>query len=167
MGRRPRAPTLGPVPDVTVRIEQVAEPTAEHAAALDRLLPQLSASAPLLSLAELGALVAPGRGVRLLAARLEDGSGGDAPLVGFAVLAVFASLTGTRGWLEDVVVDEAARNHGVGTRLVEAVVAAARAAGCRTLDLTSRPSREAANRLYGRCGFVRRETNVWRHDLRA
>jgi ribosomal protein S18 acetylase RimI-like enzyme len=102
--------------------------------------------------------------VHLFAAHLWHDRGSEA-IVGFAVLVVFRSLTGTRGLLEDVVVDEAARNHGVGTRLVEAVVAAARAAGCRTLDLTSRPSRQAANRLYERCGFVQRTTNVWRHDL--
>jgi ribosomal protein S18 acetylase RimI-like enzyme len=34
------------------------------------------------------------------------------------------------------------------------------------VDLTSRPSREAANRLYQRIGFERRETNVYRYNLK-
>lgn len=137
-------------------------------AAAGRLLPQLSSSAEPATLEGLRAILAPGSGVSLFAARLraEDGAPGQAgPIVGLAVLAVFTSLTGTRGWLEDVVVDSEARNRGVGRRLVEAVVEAARDAGCRTLDLTSRPSRETANRLYERCGFTRRDTNVWRYRL--
>ena len=36
--------------------------------------------------------------------------------------------------------------------------------GAKTIDLTSRPSREAANRLYQRLGFEMRETNVYRYD---
>lgn len=155
-----------------VQVEQVLQPGDEHLAALERLLPQLSTSATLPDLMALRRLVEPAGAGRLFAARLApapgEGSGdGGGPIVGFAVLVVFHTLTGTRGLVEDVVVDEGARNHGVGTRLVERLVEAARAEGCRTLDLTSRPSREAANRLYARAGFVRRETNVYRHDLRS
>ena len=77
-------------------------------------------------------------------------------------LATFKIPTGLRAWIEDVVVDEAARGQGAGQALVEAAVAHAKELGCRTVDLTSRPSREAANRLYKRCGFKLRETNVYR-----
>jgi len=63
------------------------------------------------------------------------------------------------------VVDSAARGHGVGEALNQAAIAEARARGAVTVDLTSRPSREAANRLYRRIGFVRRDTNVYRFDL--
>jgi ribosomal protein S18 acetylase RimI-like enzyme len=45
------------------------------------------------------------------------------------------------------------------------MVARARGLGCRTIDLTSRPSREAANRLYQREGFEQRDTNVYRLTL--
>lgn len=157
---------IGEVPIGEVRVEEVVEPSAAHVEALERLLPQLSTSAPPLTLADLQDILAPGRGVRLFAAHLDDpGNPGGDRLVGFSVLVVFASLTGRRAWLEDVVVDGAARNHGVGARLVEAIAAAAFEEGCRTLDLTSRPSRVAANRLYERCGFAQRTTNVWRLDL--
>ena len=167
-----------PMADHEVRVERVADPGHEHVAALARLLPQLSSSAPTPDRSTLDHLCDPAGSARLFAARLAspgatppaphrpgDTPPGEGPLVGFALLLVFSTLTGTRGLVEDVVVDEAARNHGVGTSLVEHLVRAARDEGCRTLDLTSRPSREAANRLYARCGFVRRDTNVWRHPL--
>jgi ribosomal protein S18 acetylase RimI-like enzyme len=68
-----------------------------------------------------------------------------------------------RAWIEDVVVDGAARGHGVGEALNRAAIAEADARGARTLDLTSRPSREAANRLYQRLGFQARESTVYRY----
>jgi ribosomal protein S18 acetylase RimI-like enzyme len=67
-----------------------------------------------------------------------------------------------RAWIEDVVVDDAARGKGVGAALNERAIEVARGLGARTVDLTSRPSREAANRLYQRLGFEPRETNVYR-----
>jgi ribosomal protein S18 acetylase RimI-like enzyme len=70
-----------------------------------------------------------------------------------------------RAWIEDVVVDDSARGKGVGEALNRAALDRARAEGATTVDLTSRPSREAANRLYQRIGFVPRETNVYRYDL--
>ena len=78
-------------------------------------------------------------------------------------LATFAIPTGVRAWVEDVVVDAGTRSMGAGQQLVEAAVAHAQKIGARTVDLTSRPSREAANRLYRRCGFELRETNVYRY----
>ena len=77
----------------------------------------------------------------------------------------FRIPTGVRAWIEDVVVDEAARGRGVGEALTLAALERARSAGARTVDLTSRPSREAANRLYQRIGFTERETNVYRYQL--
>lgn len=79
-------------------------------------------------------------------------------------LALFRIPTGVRAWIEDVVVDEAARGQGVGAELTGAAIRLANQRGARTVDLTSRPSREAANRLYQRLGFVQRETNVYRFE---
>ncbi len=89
----------------------------------------------------------------------------DGPILGSLTLALFRIPTGLRAWIEDVVVDEAARGKGVGAALNEAALDHARAVGARTVDLTSRPSREAANRLYQRLGFVERDTNVYRFEL--
>jgi ribosomal protein S18 acetylase RimI-like enzyme len=69
-----------------------------------------------------------------------------------------------RAWIEDVVVDEAARGQGVGAALTNAAIRLANQRGARTVDLTSRPSREGANRLYQRLGFLERETNVYRFE---
>ena len=63
--------------------------------------------------------------------------------------------------IEDVVVEESARGRGVGEALVGGALEAAAQAGLETVSLTSRPEREAANRLYRRLGFVQRETNVY------
>jgi ribosomal protein S18 acetylase RimI-like enzyme len=84
-------------------------------------------------------------------------------IVGSLTLVVFTAPTGPRAWIEDVVVRSSVRGRGVGAALVHAALARAAAAGSRTVDLTSRPSREAANRLYVRLGFVQRETNVYRY----
>jgi len=85
-------------------------------------------------------------------------------IVGSLTLALFRVPTGVRAWIEDVVVDESARGAGAGEALVIAALARAEAEGAKSVDLTSRPSREGANRLYVRLGFETRETNVYRYN---
>lgn len=136
------------------RVERVAASSPELEAAVARLLPQLNAERPLPAPAELAALVAD-PGVTLLVAR--DGGA----IVGFAMVAVFPKLTGVASRLEDVVVDAAARGRGTGAALVTAALEVARERGARSMELTSGPWREAANRLYPRLGFRRRGTNVY------
>ena len=80
-------------------------------------------------------------------------------------LATFQIPTGVRAWIEDVVVDERRPGRGVAVALVQAALDEAAELGARTVDLTSRPDREAANRLYLRMGFEMRETNVYRRTL--
>jgi ribosomal protein S18 acetylase RimI-like enzyme len=130
-------------------------------AAVSRLLPQLSSSSAAPTLEELRQIV-DDPATALLVAR--DGEQGDL-VVGMLTLATFRTPTGVRAWIEDVVVDEAARGNGTASALVEAAVAQAAAVGARTVDLTSRPEREAANRLYLRLGFEPRATNVYRKLL--
>ncbi len=98
--------------------------------------------------------------VNLLIARDKGGR-----VVGTLTLVVFGIPTGVRAWIEDVIVDDEARGQGVGAALTEKALETARLAGARTVDLTSRPSREAANRLYQRLGFEQRDTHVYRHTL--
>ena len=129
-------------------------------AAFAKLMPQLSKTSPPPDAAALEALVRHDA-TTLITARTAHG------VVGVLTLVVFPIPTGTRAWIEDVVVDEDARGCGLGGRLLRHAVDCARRAGAKTLDLTSRPSREAANRLYRRVGFEIRETNVYRMDLRA
>lgn len=142
-----------------VEIEQVHTVDAEMADAIVRLLPQLSRSAPAPSLDELQA-IARSDATTLFVAR--DGAG---RIVGSLTLAVFRIPTGVRAWIEDVVVDESARGAGVGASLVHEAIRVAQEEGARTVDLTSRPDREAANRLYLRVGFTQRTTNVYRYSI--
>ena len=126
--------------------------------AMQRLIPQLSSSNPPPGRAELEEIVsAPS--TTLFVARQRD------RIVGALTLVAFRIPTGVRTRIEDVVVDEAVRGQRVGERLSEAALEEARRLGARSTDLTSRPSREAANRLYARMGFERRESNVYRYTL--
>jgi len=143
-----------------VTVEEVLSVTPEVTRALAALVPQLSSSAPPLEEEEI-AEIARSPATVLLVAR--DSRGG---IVGSLTLVVFRAPTGSRAWIEDVVVDQAQRGSGVGSALVDEALARAEAAGARTVDLTSRPSREAANRMYLRIGFNRRETHVYRYELR-
>ena len=86
-------------------------------------------------------------------------------ILGSMTLVVFRIPTGVRAWIEDVVVDTEARGMGIGQALNEYAINLAEQAGAKTIDLTSRPSRESANRLYKRLGFVARETNVYRYSI--
>ena len=131
--------------------------TPELLDAMQRLVPQLSSSAPPVTGAELADLVGSPATI-LFTARV----GGQ--IVGALTLVVFRLPTGVRAWIEDVVVDDAARGHGVGAAINQAAIAEAQARGARTIDLTSRPSRDVANRLYQRLGFVARDTNVYRYS---
>ena len=140
-------------------IEIVAEVTDELVAAFARLIPQLSRSSPPPDRDELVDIVtSPATDLFLVT---DD----DGTILGTATLVTFRIPTGRRAWIEDVVVDDAARGLGVGGALTQAMVDRAEELGCTTVDLTSRPSREAANRLYKREGFEVRDTNVYRRTL--
>ncbi|MEM1332690.1 MAG: GNAT family N-acetyltransferase [Actinomycetota bacterium] len=130
----------------------------ELVAAFERLIPQLSSSSPPPSADALRQLV-DGPDTDVFLARV----GGE--IVGSLTLAFYLIPTGLKAWIEDVVVDDAARGHGVGRLLNEAALERARARGAKNVALTSRPSREAANRLYQRIGFAVRETNLYRYEL--
>lgn len=154
-------PTAGhsrSVNSVSVVIEIADEANHELVEAFARLIPQLSKSSPPPSAAEVAEMVESAAS-DVLVARL------DGRIVGTLTLVVFRIPTGVRAWIEDVVVDDAARGHGVGEALNQFALDLARRKGAKTVDLTSRPSREAANRLYQRIGFHPRETNVYRLDL--
>lgn len=141
---------------ITISVADVVDD--ELVKAFDMLIPQLSRSNPPPTTDELRAIV-ESEASTLLLARDETGA-----IVGSMTLAMFLIPTGRRAWIEDVVVDESARGKGVGRLLNERAIEIAMDAGAKTVDLTSRPSREAANRLYQRLGFVERETNVYRYQ---
>lgn len=143
---------------MTIEISEATKADDELVNAFARLIPQLSRSSPPPSREELEATV--GRdGTTVFVTRL------DGRLVGSLTLVVYRIPTGLRAHIDDVVVDEAASGHRIGEALCRAAIDKAAALGAKNVDLTSRPDREAANHIYEKLGFERRETNVWRYAL--
>ena len=143
---------------MAVEVTEATEANEDLVEAFERLTPQLSSSNPPPSAEALGAIAAS-EATRLLVAR------SNGTIVGSLTLVLVRIPTGIRAIIEDVVVDEQCRGQGVGRLLNEAALELARDAKAVTVDLTSRPSREAANRLYLRLGFAIRDTNVYRFTL--
>ncbi|NGO49596.1 GNAT family N-acetyltransferase [Mesorhizobium camelthorni] len=141
-----------------MEIEAVSEVTATLVDSIAALIPQLSSSAAAPRKGGLQRVVGSSA-TALLIAKADD------IVKGMLTLAVFHVPTGARAIIEDVVVDERHRGQGIAAALVQNALARAEAAGARTVDLTSRPSREAANRLYRKLGFEQRETNVYRFSF--
>lgn len=142
----------------TTCIEQVDRVDDELVVAFERLIPQLSSSSPPPSREHLESMVA-NSDTALFVARI------DGRIVGSLTLAFYRIPTGLKAWIEDVVVDGDARGRGVGELLNGAALDEARGRGAKDVSLTSRPSREAANRLYLRIGFEARSTNVYRYTF--
>jgi ribosomal protein S18 acetylase RimI-like enzyme len=142
--------------------EIVVEPckllTPEIFAAVSSLIKALSTTARAPTWNEIDEVVTS-PATRLFLAR--DGT----EIIGMLTLILVRIPTGLRGHIEDVVVAESHRKKGIGEALTKHAIAAAKTSGARTLDLTSRPSREAANRLYQRLGFKLRDTLVYRYTL--
>jgi ribosomal protein S18 acetylase RimI-like enzyme len=137
-----------------MNVERATEVDEALAAAVARLVPQLSPKRQPAGLAELVELVAA-PGTNLIVARDDDA------VLGMLTLIIYRVPTGIRAWIHDVVVDEAARGRGAGEALAREALRLAEAAGAISVELTTRQEREAANRLYRRLGFERRETNVY------
>jgi ribosomal protein S18 acetylase RimI-like enzyme len=141
-----------------IEIREIAKVDDDLIAAMNLLIPQLSNSNPPPDRSALEEIVASDSSI-LISAYI------DGAIVGSLTLIIFTIPTGKRAWIEDVVVDEKCRNEGIGEALNQEAINIARRSGAKTVDLTSRPSREAANRLYSRLGFVQRNTNIYRFEI--
>lgn len=152
----PRYPYPTLPPDVTISILSAVDD--ELISAFQTLMPQLNPSLPAPDAAALSSILSfPA--VSLLAARLEG------RIVGVLTLAVFPAPTGVRAWVEDVVVDQTVRGRGIGEALTRWALALAAERGAKSVELTSRPARTAANRLYQRLGFSQPQTNYYRYSF--
>jgi len=146
---------------VAVTVEEVLSTDAEVARELARLVTQLSTSAPALTEEQVASIVESPATVLFIA------RGASGRVVGSLTLVLFRVPSGLRAWIEDVIVDTEERGGGIGSALVRAAIERAEDAGARTVDLSSRPSRVEANRLYLKLGFEQRETNMYRFNLAA
>jgi ribosomal protein S18 acetylase RimI-like enzyme len=140
---------------MTVTVEIVKHVDDALVEGLNFLLPQLSSSAPPLTRDAVQELF-DSPALTVFVAR------DDERIIGSLTLVIFPIPTGLRAWIEDVVVDGATRGAGIGQALTTAAIDESRRRGVRSIDLTSRPSRVAANKLYVKLGFALRETNVYR-----
>jgi len=139
-------------------IEVIRAVDDDLVAAFARLIPQLSSSSPPPTREQLDELVANHDTV-LFVARV------DGQIMGSLTLAFYRIPTGLKAWIEDVVVDDSARGRGLGAALNKAALDEAKKRDAKDVSLTSRPAKEAANRLYQRIGFEARETNVYRYKF--
>ncbi|MFD2262990.1 GNAT family N-acetyltransferase [Lacibacterium aquatile] len=137
--------------DITRLIVATPEATQDIAA----LVAQLSSDAPAPSQADLAAILASPTNDMLIAQS-------EGVIIGMTTLVTIRTATGSRCFIDDVVVLDSHRGQGLGEALIQAAIRLARDHGAKKIDLTSRPSREAANRLYRRLGFVLRDTNAYR-----
>ncbi len=140
-------------------VARAASLTPGLVAEVGRLVPQLSSSAPAPTEEQLAEIIYSSTSVLFLA-RIPP----EKAIVGMLTLVTYRIPTGLHAVIEDVVVDETRRGAGIGAALVAAALSEAEQRGARNVDLTSRPSREAANRLYSKMGFMQRDTNVYRHS---
>jgi ribosomal protein S18 acetylase RimI-like enzyme len=141
-------------------IERVRQADEELAAAYARLIPQLNPSHPVPGLADLERVLAEGA-TELFIVRAKPGG----MILGGLALVVFNTPTGTHAWIEDVVVDQEARGQGLGEALSRAALERAAERGADAVNLTSRPSRLAANQLYRKIGFELRQSNLYHYKL--
>lgn len=141
-----------------MRVEELTSVDHKTVEAIQRLMSQLSTSAPPVTVDVMTSVVSSPVNTVFVARDGDD-------IVGTLTLVVFPIPTGVRAWIEDVVVDESARGNGIGDDLIAAAVEKSQRLGARSIDLTSRPAREAAHRLYLKAGFIVRETNVYRYSI--
>jgi ribosomal protein S18 acetylase RimI-like enzyme len=147
---------------VTISVRAATEVNDDLVESFARLIPQLSSSSPAPSASDLLSIIDNPNSVLFIAeVEIDDVRS----VVGSLTLAFYRIPTGLKAWIEDVVVDESARGLGVGEALNVAAIDEARQRGAKNVSLTSRPSREAANRLYLRLGFEPYETNLYRFGL--
>ena len=142
-----------------MQIELVTQADEELYEAFQRLVPQLTNNNPPPSLNDLADLVRDASST-LMIARNDHGE-----IVGALTLTVYRVPTGIRSIIEDVIVDNSARGQGIGDALMKYAINLAREKGAQNISLTSNPMREAANRLYLRVGFKKRETNAYQYKF--
>jgi ribosomal protein S18 acetylase RimI-like enzyme len=142
-----------------INISELTEASSSVLQSINELLPQLSSSAQVISMDRLSELVESDNTIIFL------GTDDNDQILGMLSLIVMKIPTGNKAWIEDVVVDQTARGKGMGKALMNHALERAKKLAVKSVDLTSRPSRETANMLYQSLGYQIRETNVYRHKI--
>lgn len=141
-----------------MNIELLTEVADHHAEELSELMNQLVPEGVVLTKKDLEQIVRSDSSLLFVA------KDGDA-IIGSFTLVVYRIPTGSKAIVEDVVVDQSRRRQHIGENMIRYAINYAKEHGIVKIDLTSRPEKAAANRLYQKLGFVKRQTNVYRYDL--
>jgi len=142
-----------------IKVEQILEVSPEVVQAIQYLFPQLTKYSTTPGIIEIQEMIQSQASSLWMAKNEKD------KIVGMLSLAIYRTTTGIHAWIEDVVVDQAARRQGIAARMTEAATQFARLKGAKAISLTSRPEREAANQLYQKLGFEKVNTNLYRKNL--
>jgi ribosomal protein S18 acetylase RimI-like enzyme len=140
-----------------VRIKRFNERVFE---AVLRLLPQLAPDTALPDKEYFESILAS-ENIHFFIGELDDNI-----IVAMLTIGTYNTPTGTKVWIEDVVVDESQRGKGFGEEIMLFAIDYSKSLGAGSVSLTSRPSRIAANKLYHRIGFIQYETNVYKYLLK-
>jgi ribosomal protein S18 acetylase RimI-like enzyme len=143
-----------------MKIKEVTRYSIRTYNAVLELLPQLDPDATSLTEMHFKEIV-KSKSTHLFVAELNNKK-----IAGMLTIGTYEIPTGIKVWIEDVVVDESQRGKGVGRELTLFAIDFAKSKGYKAIELTSRPSRIAANQLYQNLGFILRETNVYRYNLK-
>jgi len=141
-----------------MEIVEITEYSDDFLEAINALLPQLSPTSKPLREEDLKKIIKSNCAKLFFAVENKQS-------LGTLTLVMFKIPTGTRAWIEDIVVDRKSRGRGIGKRLIKHVIQLAKQSGAITVDLTSHPSRKTANALYKKAGFKTRATNVYRYKI--
>lgn len=141
-----------------MEILQVKKIASDIYEAFQRLIPQLDNTVPIPTKEKLIKIISSPSAYLFIA---QDQN----KIIGTFTLIVYNTPTGDYAYLEDLVVDENSRGKGIGKKLILTALKIAKDKGVKVVNLTSRPSRKTANRLYKKIGFTRRETNVFRYNI--
>lgn len=141
-----------------MKVKEIRKFSAAVQAGINKLIPQLTSSRKDIDEQLLRDII-NSEDVHLFIAEDND------VIVGMLTLVLYPMPTDLRAIIEDVVVDAPSRGKGFGHKLIKAAIQMAKEKGARSVNLSSQPNRQAANALYQKMGFNKRETNVYRYEI--
>ncbi len=91
----------------------------------------------------------------------------DDVVVGYLILNEMIDIIKNKKFyhIDYVCVDSKYRGQKIGKNMMDYVIDFAKENGGSKIELTSNPTRVAAHKLYESCGFIKRDTDVFRKEL--
>lgn len=82
-------------------------------------------------------------------------------IIGMALMCQYKVISGDKGWIEDVVVDQEFRGRGIGRKLMNRLLEEAKKKNLSEVLLFSADHRKAAIGLYTDLGFKRKDSGLY------